>query len=71
MSSGLVRQRRAFSVADRKRGRHVRRNLLAQAKGEEVVKQEVEEEEEMEQGRGAQRLKKKKKERKGKKCGSF
>lgn len=53
MSSGLVRQRRAFSAADRKRSRHVRRNLLAQAKGEEVVEQEEEE------SRGAQRLKKK------------
>lgn len=36
MSSGLVRQRRSFSAADRKRGSHVRRNLLAQAKGEDV-----------------------------------
>lgn len=37
MSLGLVRQCRAFSVAYRKPGRHVHRNLLAQARGEEMV----------------------------------
>lgn len=36
MSLGPVRQCRALSVAYRKPGRHVQRNLLAQAKGEEV-----------------------------------
>lgn len=39
MSLGLVRQHRAVSVAYRKPGRHVQRNLLAQAKGEEVVEE--------------------------------
>lgn len=38
MSLGLVRQRRAFSATYRKPGRHVQRNLLAQAKGEEMVR---------------------------------
>lgn len=39
MSLGLVRQHRAVSAAYRKPGRHVQRNLLAQAKGEEVVEE--------------------------------
>lgn len=39
MSLDHVRQCRAFSVAYRKPGRHVQRNLLAQAKGEEMVEE--------------------------------
>lgn len=39
MSLGLVRQHRAVLAAYRKPGRHVQRNLLAQAKGEEVLEE--------------------------------
>lgn len=39
LSLGLVRQRRDFSAAYRKLARHVQRNLLAQAKGEEMVEE--------------------------------
>lgn len=39
MSLGLVRQCRAFSAVHRKPGSHVQKNLLAQAKGEEVLQE--------------------------------
>lgn len=39
MSLGLVRQCCAFSAVYRKPGSHVQKNLLAQAKGEEMLQE--------------------------------